>query len=176
MKGIVLLTVGLFIGVLSGNAQTDKIVLTNTQKVGADRYRDIRGTPYYFKEWHAAKILAGSGEVFFQEKVNYNAYTENFEILDGENYIELDAKWYLQVEFTQEDNPESEELGDLPKVVFQKQGQADFEDRWMVVLFKGEDFSLFKEFAVGKEKKVFQNVGKEVVVERFNTSTDYFVL
>ncbi|MEM9721832.1 MAG: hypothetical protein AAGA10_21375 [Bacteroidota bacterium] len=161
---------------MSGYGQTDKIVLVNTQKVGADRYRDIRGTPYFFESWQKGKILSGSGEVFEVEEVNYNGFTQNFEVRDGEEYIELDAKWYLQVEFNQDENPESKEYQEVEKIVFQKRGQANFTDRWMQVLYKGTEYSLWKEFLVAKEEKVFQNVGKEVIMERFSGKTTYYIL
>ena len=161
---------------LNTYGQTDKIVLVNTQKVGADRYRDIKGSPYFFQEWQKGKILAGSGEVFEMNEVNYNGFTKNFEVRDGDEYIELDGKWYLQVEFAKADNTEVKEYQDAEKIVFQKRGQANFNDRWMLVLYKGKDYTLWKEFSVGKEEKVFQNVGKEVVVERFNGNSTYYIL
>ena len=156
--------------------QTDKIVLVNTQKVGADRYRDIKGSPYFFDEWPAGKILAGSGEVFEMQEVNYNGFTNTFEVRDGDEYIELDSKWYLQVEFAKAENPDIEEFGEEEKIVFQKRGTADFSDSWMQILYKGKDYTLLKEFVVDKEKKVFNNVGQEVVVERFSKDPTYFVL
>ena len=156
--------------------QTDKIVLVNTQKVGADRYRDIKGTPYYFKEWAAGKILAGSGNVYPMAEVNYNGFTNTFEVREGEDYIELDSKWYIQVEFLKADNPDIEEFGESEKIIFQKRGQANFNDRWMQVLYKGKNYTLLKEFTIDKEKKVFQNVGQEVVVERFSADPTYFVV
>ena len=169
-----LLVLGAF--TLNANCQTDKIVLVNTQKVGADRYRDIKGSPYFFDTWQKGKILSGSGEVFEMNEVNYNGFTKNFEVRDGEEYIELDGKWYLQVEFVKAENPDTKEYQDAEKIIFQKRGQANFNDRWMLVLYKGNDYSLWKEFSVAKEEKVFQNVGKEVVMERFNGNSTYFIL
>ena len=53
------------------------------------RYKNIKGSPYYFKGWVNAEIYEQSGEIFEDLQVNYNIFKEVMEVKIGKNISPL---------------------------------------------------------------------------------------
>jgi len=83
----------------SAFTQRNDVLLTNSQALSENRYKDIEGTPFLFKDWQLSIIHPRNETAPFEEVLlNYNIHTKSFEIKKGNQYIALDERWYHKVQ------------------------------------------------------------------------------
>ncbi|MDX1476130.1 MAG: hypothetical protein R3301_00445 [Saprospiraceae bacterium] len=159
----------------SGNAQADSLLLVNSQAINDDRYDDIKGSPFLFKEPVKARIIRNDANIFDGVWLNYNGFTKELEVRSGDQMIELDRTWYLRVEIAAADNPHiaDEIIGD--KLVMQRGIHQKFRDQFTILLFVGDDLFLIRDFDVEKRTNTVQDVGKSVEFEKFNVRNHYYI-
>jgi len=82
----------------SAFTQRNDLLLTNSQILTENRYEDIEGTPFLFKDWQQGIIHPKNEQEPIEEVLlNYNRHTKSFEIKKDNHYISLDENWYNKV-------------------------------------------------------------------------------
>jgi hypothetical protein len=139
----------------------------NTREIEINRYEDVKGTPYIYKEWRLANIIDSKDLIFEDVKINYNGYTENFEVRIDNKFIELDEKFYKRIDVL---IPNNEKEVYLPGV------HEKLNKKFIRVLFKKDKIMLLKDFKARMIENVVQNVGKPETFKRFVPIKKYFIL
>lgn len=154
----------------------NELKLTNSQKIDPNRYADKEGDPYMFKNWIIADVTDNELQVIKEVFINYNGFTEEFEIKNGENFIELENKYYLQIEANRKKNGEAFPKGAGEKIIFQRNLHKQFQNKFMRLIHKGEKLSIIEGFKVSVSEVTFQDVGKTVKKKRFVGTRRYYLL
>lgn len=161
--------------VCSTNAQDKEITYTNSKPIKEDRYKDIKGSPMYFKDWVTGRIMRHDALIYEDVQLNYNGYTNTFEIKNGTEMIELDGAVYLRVDVDAEDNPEAADRIPTKHFAFQKDLHPRFEEKFVIILFAENDVMLIKEFRADIAKHTIQDVGKKVDFKDFKRKENYYL-
>ena len=140
----------------------------NVREIEINRYEDVKGTPYLYKEWRFADIIDNNGLIFENVKINYNGYTKNFEIRIDDRFIELNEKFYKRIEIMLSDKKR--------KDVFLSGVHEKFIEKFILVLFNKNNIMLLKDYEVGISEHEVQNVGKTVTFKKFVPITRYFMV
>lgn len=149
-------------------AQETDVLMTNTRGIDKDRYKGVKGTPYIYDEWQTGRIISVDADVIEGVPLNFNGMTNGFEIKKGNAYIELDPKWYIRV-IVDGKTPEED-------VVFQKNFLPPLKDKFTRQVFKGKDFTVVEDFRSKIETKVINNVGKNEILKKFYSKTNYYLI
>ena len=164
----------------SGFAQSEDekkaFKLTNSQPLKTNRYEDIKGSPYMFKDWVNATIVTNDLISYEDAYLNYNGYSKEFEIRQEGEYIELDRKFYLRIEIPGEKNERKIVPEGQDKLVFQKNVHRKFGDRMLIMIHLGKKAMVVKEFHVSISEKEHQDVGKTIVTKRFFREYNYYIV
>ena len=173
MKVLLLSISILFTGSILG--QTSRMILSNATVYPEDRYKDHKGSPFYFKDWVKGNVYNQNGDIFEDMKINYNIFENVFEILDGEKYVIMDPYFYWCVKVDKEDNPDiMKEMQD--SVLFIRGLMASDEKRFVQVMYNGPSIKLLRDMNVAESVKTFQNVGQTVTNKRFNRKDKYYLV
>ena len=147
-------------------AQSEDILLTNSKKIDKNRYRDIKGSPYFFEDWQKGKVISAEAEAIENVMLNYNGYTKGFEIKMNDRFIELDEKWYVRVIVE----------GAEEEIIFQRNFLPPFNGKFSRQVYKGKDITVLQEFNIKIAKKTINNVGKKVEFQRFIPVEQYYLI
>ena len=150
--------------------------LTNSKPLNSNRYEDIKGSPYLFKDWVNATIITNDLIRYEDAYLNFNGYTKEFEIRQDDEYIELDRKFYLRIEILAEKDEEGIVPEGQDKLVFNKNIHQRFGDRMLIMIHQGKKVMVVKEFHVSISEKEHQDVGKTIVTKRFFREFNYSVI
>lgn len=145
------------------------ISFVNALKVDPKVYDDIAGTPYLFKDWRTGKIISYLDTVVVNLDINFNGYTNSFEIRKGDQFILLDEEYYQEVLIDNPDNPEY-------PLHFTKYAPGDLSGNWTLVYDEGETYSLYRTFDAGLTEDEIQDVGKTIKVRTFQDKRIYYLL
>lgn len=149
------------------NAQKNWI-MTNSRVVDPMRYVNVKGTPYQFEDWILGTIYNPKNKVLGEALVNYNGYTQEFEIYDGEEeYIELDDRWYSKIII---------KLDEGDSIVFEKMIQPIFRGHFLEKLYEGEHVKLYRDEQKKMVEKEVQNVGKPVKFKHFIADNKFYLI
>lgn len=148
-------------------AQETDVLMTNSRSVDKDRYEGVKGSPYVFDDWRKGKIISVDADIIVGVLLNFNGKTEGFEIKKGNNFIELDPKWYIRVVI----EGDSEEA-----IIFQKNFLPPLANKFTRVVYEGENLSIVENFISKIEIKVINNVGKKEELKRFYSKRNYFLI
>lgn len=81
------------------SAQRNDVLFINSQTLSDNPYEGIEGSPYVFKDWKKGKIYPiNNDEGIENVLLNYNGYTQNFEVKRGDRFIALNENWYNTVD------------------------------------------------------------------------------
>lgn len=149
-------------------AQEIDVLMTNSRSIDNDRYKGVKGSPYQFKDWHKGKIISIDADVIEDVLLNFNGKTEGFEIKKGNNFIELDHKWYIRVLIEGETAKQD--------IVFQKIFLPPLTNKFTRIVYKGENLSIVEDFISKIEVKVINNVGKNEEFKKFYSKKNYFLI
>ena len=145
-----------------------ELIFTNAQSIDPDRYKDIKGSPYLFKDWQMGFIIDDKEKSIKVAQLNYNGYSRFFEVKEGDKFIELDSKAYQRVEVDAEEGEDN--------IVFQRGIHPFFKGKFVMVLYANENLSLIKESYMGLYENTIQDVGKTREIKRFTPINNHFVL
>ena len=149
-------------------AQETSVLMTNSRKVDKKRYKDVKRSPYLFKEWRKGKIISVDAEAIEGVLLNFNGETKGFEIKKGDSFIELDPKWYIRVLVATETPDEY--------LTFQKNFLPPLTNEFTRVVYKGANFRVVEHFISKIEVKVINNVGKKEEIKRFYSKRNYYLI
>ncbi len=151
-------------------AQNQIKMFTNAQAIDPKRYDEIKGDPMFFKEWQTGIIIDNRDSVYNDLKLNYNGFEEEFEVLqNNRSYIALDNKYYKRIIINSEQGLDG-------KLIFEKSPVSKFKGKFLQLLHKGEDISLYKYLEARKSEVTVQDVGKTRVFENFSKLPAYYIL
>ncbi len=149
-----------------GWSQNENLTLFNSQEIDENRYGEMKGSPYFFDEWRQGKVISDNGQTYENILLNYNGYTEHFEVRTEGKYIQLDERLYRQTSIPT----------DVGTVVFKKNAHPDFPNKFVQVVHDGERIKLLKHFTVVLAESSVFNAGGRVEFKRFKPDRKYFVV
>lgn len=79
---------------VSSQTSARDFILVNSRVINPNEYDDIKGSPYFYKEWKYGKLVNAKSEIVDSIFVNYNGYTESFEARHEKRYVELETSLY----------------------------------------------------------------------------------
>lgn len=163
-----LLLIGLLIGSAFNAYSQAQISFINALTVDPKVYDDIAGTPYLFDTWRTGKIISYLDTVEVNLEMNFNGFTNSFEIRKGNQFIILDEEYYQEVLINNPDNP------DYP-LHFTKYAPGDLSGNWTLVYDEGENYSLYRTFDAGLTEDEIQDVGKTIKVRTFQNKRIHYL-
>lgn len=137
---------------------------TNKKSLEENRYEEIKGSPFLFKNWVLATVIDKKGEEITNVLVNYNGYTNGFEAKIEQSYIELSPKDYPRIVLNQ------------GSTYFQFAAHPKMKDQYIQVLFDSPEQQLIKTFVVTISTRKLENVGKTIILENFVPKKTYYFL
>ncbi|HFA49932.1 MAG TPA: hypothetical protein ENJ95_13070 [Bacteroidetes bacterium] len=146
-------------------------LFNNPLKWDENRYSDIKGSPFFFKDFVEGTIHGIGGEVYDKVKLNLNGYTHNIEVRRRDEYIELQEGAYDMVEVTL-----AGKNGDTTKTVFVTTQIGQFDGRFVQLIYDGEKRKVFNDFLVTISEYKTETPGKTLHVKRFAPKARYFLL
>ncbi len=146
-------------------------LFNNPQKWDENRYSEIKGSPFIFKDFVAGNVYDTDGKVSKNILLNLNGYTQNIELRRGDDFIELEERSYYKVE-VETDNKE----GKIIKNVFVATNIAEFDGRFVQLIYDGEKRKVFNDFLVTISQHKTETPGQTVIVKRFAPKDRYFIL
>jgi hypothetical protein len=157
-------------------AQTSStMIFSNANEYPEDRYKDVKGNPYFFEEWVFADVYSQNGDVFKGMVTNYNIDEQVFELRRGKEYLVLDPYFYWCVIVNKSENGNA--LKEHPdSVLFIRGLMPDDEKKFVQVIYNGVHIKLLRDMHVAESVKVFQNVGQTITNKRFNRKDDHFLV
>lgn len=169
MKRLFFLLCGLLFLSLGGiTAQSDAnsdFFLVNSKKLDPDRYKEIKGSPYWFEEWPSAKLVDLQDKSYENIVINFNGLTKDFEIKRGGDFIVLDEKQYKLLEIEIEGK----------KVTFLRGIDRRKPDKFMWLVYKNNNFSIVKDFIVNQEERKIEAPGKTILLKKFIPHENYYI-
>lgn len=151
----------------------ENVIILNSKDVDPHRYDDVKGSPYFFKNFVKGNIIASSADSFQDMLLNYNGYTKEFEVRDGNKYIELNKSVYMRVEVLPEENPD---LHLKFPLIFQKGFQLNWLNKFGILIYSGKHIKFIRDVDVVLSEKVLNDVGKTVKFKSFYDKGDYYFL
>ena len=154
------------------DAQRKDVMLTNSQKIEVEAYKDIEGTPYYFAEWQQGKVYGVGAEAEKADDylLNFNGYTKSFEVRKDDRFIALDEKYYSKV------TVETVVDGQLKTVTFKTNAHPIYKNRFMKVVFEGTDFEVVQDYQVRLDSREKQAYAGNEKVQAFNKNTTFYLI
>jgi len=159
-----------FMNLLGFSQDNSDILLINSKDIAESRYSDIKDSPYYFENFVKGNIISTSAQTYKDLELNYNAYPGDFEVRQDGKFIELDKNFYMRVEVLPEKNPGL----DLEyPIIFQRGFNANWFNKFAVILHDGKKVKFVKDFTVEILERVIQDVNKTRTSKRFFADTSY---
>ena len=156
------------LGGIALHAQSD-VILFNSVPVDPDRYEDIKGSPYIFKDWMKADIIPTAGEKIEGVEINFNGYTQQFEVRKNSNYIELREFDFIGIKL-------HECKSTCLTQSFLKYSHPKRKNRYPLFVYNGPKYKLIKDFRTSLVNNKVESPGKTVNFESFNDVATYYLL
>lgn len=150
----------------SAFTQRNDVLLTNSQSLSDNRYEDIKGSPFLFKDWQLGIIYPRNEQDPFEEVLlNYNQHTKNFELKKKDRFISLDESWYKKVVVLTETNEKwIFETGLLPKK----------KQRFDRLIHQGKGFRIVEVFHTSIVTTEKERYATTIEVREFDNKSNYF--
>ncbi len=143
----------------------------NAQKWDENRYSEIKGSPYFFKDFVEGDIYDIDGKVSKNILLNLNGYTQNIELRKGSGFIELEEPSYSKVEAVT-----ANKKGDMTKTVFVTTDIAQFGGRFVQLVYDGKKRKVYNDFLATISEHKTETPGKTLTIKRFAPKNRYFML
>lgn len=156
--------------ILFGQDKED-ITFTNTNNIDEERYKDVKGSPYYFKNFIKANIITNDLDIFKDMLLNYNGYSGEMEVRTGDSFIELEKSFYFRIEVFPYQNPELKL--EFP-LIFERRFNKSGDHEYGIIIHDGSKVTFVKEFKVDLLEREINNVGKTIVQKRFLSDETYY--
>lgn len=147
-------------------AQTS-ISFAESELFDSERYKEIKGSPYFFAVFTDGWISGRDGVEYAKVKMNYNGFTEEFEVLQGDHFIRLQEQPYAQIKLL---DPESQDT-----VIFVRGVHADFRGQFIQLLHQSEKGTFVKSFLVTVAESSVNTVGRKDEFKRFKAQEVYYL-
>ena len=166
------LTLYLLVFLTKSQAQRADLLLVNSQKIETAIYKGIEGSPYMFKTWQLGEIRnTQEGNAPIKNvQLNYNGFTQSFEVKKGNQFIALDEKWYPKVTLI------SKKKGEIHPLNFESGLHPKREKHFFRMVFQGETFYVIEDFKVHIIDRVKQEYGKQKKIRKFAGSNQYYFI
>lgn len=152
-------------------AQTS-VLSTNSQPIDEDRYDDIKGTPYLFKEPIKADLLTNKDEIIEDVYLNYNGYDHGVEVYKNGRVIFLDERKYPKI-IIRKHGLKGNVDGDMVLVPAPQKSAA--KGMYFQEIYSSPSITLYKKFRIAKKENKINTPGETVVQQRFSKYTDYYI-
>ncbi|MFK8164880.1 MAG: hypothetical protein AB8H12_20710 [Lewinella sp.] len=139
-----------------------------SRAIDPDRYADVRGTPYRYKDFGPITVFDATLNEYKLERANLNGFTNQVEYYapDG-NIRELSAQNFLRVEVPQEDGS---------KHVYGRGINPKFRDRYAQIIYRGDYITATMIYDVVNDEKVVQDVGRTLKLRRFSAKSLHYAM
>ncbi len=157
-------------------AQKQRVKFTNARDFDENRYSEIKGSPFYFKDWVSSTIYGTDHSVYENILINYNGYTQTFEATKDGKWIELNLDWIRRIEVKKKGNEKVFKAVEGEEVIFQRILHPDFPDKFAVLYYEGKNIQMMQEWRVALSEKKVETPGKTQEFERFMVKENYYLL
>ena len=130
-----------------------------------DRYEDHKGSPYLFDEEVVGVATVSGGLTTSPARMNYNGFTEEWEVARGPEHVALDPRDYSRVIV----------YDGTDTLLFVKGPRPNHPRKFVQVLYRGARAGLYKAFVVSEGESAVQNVGKTETFLNFRPNPLYFL-
>ncbi|MEM6321665.1 MAG: hypothetical protein AAF960_28660 [Bacteroidota bacterium] len=148
--------------------QTENSEIPNSRPVEKERYQNVKGSPYFFKEWQRGTVISREAKIIEGVLLNYNGETHSLEVKTDEDLIELNPLHYIR--FTVH-NKQSDEA-----IIFQKNFFPPLANQFTRVVYKGKTLSVVEQFTVKIETKLPTTVGQDEEIRQFLRKRRYYLV
>lgn len=150
-------------------AQKDYIIFKNVKEIDPDRYSEIKGSPYLFKDFNKANLYDRRGGVYKNVPINYNAEDNNIEALkDDKNYITVEPKDIPRIVVPNDPSSGLKNLEFLDSLVFVHGPNLKSKSPFHIILHNDKNIKLFLEFYVAINSVTDRPPGEIIERKRFN--------
>lgn len=139
------------------------------QFVEFNRYVGVKNSPYLFPNWTLASIIPSSGPALENVLLNFNGYTQNFEVRNGDEIIEVELGYFIGIRL-EEDH---EACG---KQSFLKYYHPKLINKYPLFVFNGRKHRLIRDFTVRLNETKVETPGKTEKFNSFSTINIYYLM
>ena len=144
---------------------SDKFILDNAAPLEANRYDDIKGSPFLFEDFKKGKIVDLQGKEFNGIPMNFNGYSLSFEVQRGEDVVNLEEKNYRSISFEV----------DGKTLEFNRGIDAKAPNRFLQVLYRGNQYTLVKDFKAKFQERNVEAPNKTIKLKKFIPLHLYYI-
>lgn len=138
-----------------------------SRKVDPDRYSEVRGEPYRYKEFGRVVLYDITLNTYVVDSANLNGFTSQFEYYSDGILRELLPGNFIRAEaFNEEGTAHKYAHGINPK----------FRDRYAQIVYKGDNIVATMVYDVINDEKVVQDVGRTIKLRRFSAKSLNFAM
>lgn len=138
-----------------------------SRAVDDNRYSEIRGTPYRYKEFKTVLLYDITLNKYAIDSANLNGFTSQFEYyVDGQLRELLPGNFIRADVYGTEDGVHRYARGINRK----------FRDNYAEIVYKGDNITATMVYNVINDEKIVQNVGKTLKLRRFSAKSLHFAL
>lgn len=166
--GLLLLLITISISAFS---QTS-VLSTQSTVIDEERYLDIKGSPYIFKDWIKANVYDKEGELIKDIPVNYNAFDHGMEIKKNGRLTIIDESFYPKIIIKKHKLKKSLD-GPLTFVPYKQKNAA--KGMYVLEIATSETLSLYKKFRVAKKENQVNTPGQIITQEKFSKYSDFII-
>lgn len=143
-------------------------LIETSRLIDPDRYPEVRGTPYRYKEFRNIVLFDATLNKYLLERGNYNGFSSQFEYYAPDGQIrELNPSNFLRAEVEMEDGT---------KHIYGRGINPKFRDRYAQIIHRGDYITATMIYDVKNDEKVVQDVGRTLKLRRFNAKSLYFAM
>lgn len=139
------------------------------QPVSANRYEAIKNSPYLFPDWTRVSIIPSSGPPIEDVLMNFNGYTQNFEVRLGEQIIEVELGYFIGIRLEEEDTL-------CGRQSFLKYYHPKLINKYPLFVFNGRKHRLIKDFRVRLNETKVETPGKTEKFNSFGSFSAYYLM
>lgn len=149
---------------------------TTAQIIKPNRYYDFNGSPYYFKNWVKAKLIEKNGGSVEEAMINFNGYTQNFEVQIEDEAKILNASHYYSIVVSKEENENEKAFRNADKLIFRQGFHEKFLNKFAHVVYEGEKFTFLKEMYTELIQTEKVSIGEIQKIQKFASHEQYYLL
>ncbi|MEM9928932.1 MAG: hypothetical protein AAF840_03845, partial [Bacteroidota bacterium] len=143
-------------------------LIETSRLIDPDRYVEVRGTPYRYKEFRKITLYDATLNEYPLERANLNGFTSQFEYYAPDGQIrELNPANFLRAEVA---------LDDGSKHIYGRGINPKFRDRYAQIVHRGDYITCTMVYDVKNDEKVVQDVGRTLKLRRFSAKSLYFAM
>jgi hypothetical protein len=172
---ILFLLVCLFSGILMAqegepralNDEDYEYLVESSRAIDADRYVEVRGTPFRYKTFRSAVLYDVGVNKYALDSVNFNGFTHQFEYKWEGQWRELNPNNFLRAEIKDDD-------GTLH--IYGRKINPRFPDKYAEIIYNGDFIVATMVYDVQNDEKIVQDVGRTLKLRRFSSKSLHFAM